>query len=70
MTNKKKIILLLFVLFVLMSCFFGRFDIARGFVTYTAHAQSEAESIEQEFEQEIDTQLSNLDFSTKTKERN
>ena len=63
MTNKKKIILLLFVLFVLMSCFFGRFDIARGFVTYTAHAQSEAESIKQEFEQEIDTQLSNLDFS-------
>lgn len=63
MTNKKKIILLLFVLFVLMSCFFGRFDIARGFVTYPAHAQSEAESIEQEFEQEIDTQLSNLDFS-------
>ena len=64
MTYKKKLVLLLFVLFVLISCFFGRFDIARGFVTYTAQAQSQQQDdIEKEFEQNVSQQLENLDFS-------
>lgn len=63
MTTNKKIILILFVLFVFVSCFFGRFDFAKGFVINTAHAKSESQSVEQEIEKEIDDQLANLDFS-------
>lgn len=62
-TKRKKRWALIAVLFIFVSCFFGRFDISSGFVPNVAYAESEEESLQEELEQEVDKQLSNLDFS-------
>ncbi len=62
--NKKKWWSLAVVALIFVSCFFGRFDIENGFVPNYAYADNaEEESLEQQLNEEIDKQLSNLDFS-------
>lgn len=55
--------LIIFIIFV--SCFYGNFDIEKGFVSYPSvvMAESEAEKdLEEELKQEINDQIGNLDF--------
>lgn len=59
--KKKKILLIVFLIFVL--CFFGRFDIGRGFVSNAAFAESAQSEFETELKDQVDNQLDNLDFS-------
>lgn len=59
--KKRKILLIVFLIFV--SCFFGRFDIGRGFVSNAAFAESAQSEFETELKDQVDNQLDNLDFS-------
>lgn len=54
------------VFLVFVSCFFGKFDFAKGiFLVNHAYALSEEEQdIEKELNEEVEKQLSNLDFSS------
>jgi len=55
-------IIAIFVLFVL--CFYGRFDITKGFVPNAVFADLvEMSDVEKDLKEEIDQQISNLDFS-------
>ena len=55
---------LLIVCIIFLSCFVGRFDIASGeFHVNVAVAETETESIEAELQEEVQSQLQNLDFS-------
>lgn len=62
-TKKKKKWAIFAVIMIFISCFFGRFDLSNGFVLNVAYAESEEETLEEELENEVDKQLSNLDFS-------
>lgn len=59
--KKRKFLLIVFLIFV--SCFFGRFDIGRGFVSNAAFAESAQSEFETELKDQVDNQLDNLDFS-------
>ncbi|MBP3431741.1 MAG: stage III sporulation protein AE [Clostridia bacterium] len=50
---------------IFFSCFYGRLDVACGFVPNVASASmsEEEETLQQELEEEVDKQLGNLDFS-------
>lgn len=64
MKKKKRKFVYVIVALIFFSCFYGRFDIASGFKVNVAYAESsEKEEIEKELEEEISSQLSNLDFS-------
>ncbi len=59
--------LILIVLFVFVSSFYGSFDISRGFVPFynVAYAQTaDTAELEEEISEEVDNQISKLDFST------
>ncbi len=52
------------IFFIFLSCFYGRFDITQGFVPNVAYADSgQMQDLEQELEDEVQNQISNLDFS-------
>ncbi len=51
------------VLFIFVSCFYGRFDITKGFMPNVAYAQSSEDELEQQLQDEVEEQLENLDFS-------
>ncbi len=60
----RKLFPLLAVFFIFLSCFGGRFDITQGFVPNVAYADSgQIGDLEKELEDEVENQLSNLDFS-------
>lgn len=60
---KKMIFMIVGLIF--LSCFYGRFDIQTGFVPCYAYAEtSESEDLEKELTDEVNKQLSNLDFSS------
>lgn len=64
MKKKKRKFVYVIVALIFFSCFYGRFDIASGFKVNVAYAESsEEEEIEKGLEEEISSQLSNLDFS-------
>ena len=64
MKKKKRKFVYVIVALIFFSCFYGRFDIASGFKVNVAYAESsEEEEIEKDLEEEISSQLSNLDFS-------
>ncbi|MGN1201102.1 MAG: hypothetical protein ACI4R8_02420 [Candidatus Caccovivens sp.] len=62
---KKKKYVWFLIAFIFLSCFYGRFDIANGFTCNIALADSSQEQsdLEKELTEEVDKQLSNLDFS-------
>lgn len=56
---------ILAILFIVFACFFGHFDIEKGFVLTPQMAFAATESsLEEEIENEVDKQLSNLDFTS------
>ncbi len=62
--RKKWAITLIIIIFI--ACFYAKFDIQQGFVPNFAYADNseEEESLEEALEEEVDKQLSNLDFET------
>ncbi len=58
----KKFFPFICILFIFITCFYGRFDICKGFALNIAYADS-GESLESELEDEVENQLENLDFS-------
>lgn len=65
--KKPKLSVYLLILFIFVSCFYGKFDITRGFQFFpdVAYAESEeAQELEEQLTEEVDKQLSNLDFSS------
>ncbi len=63
-SKKQKFFVYLLVLFIFVSCFYGRFDIVSGFEKNIALAQTSTESeIEKDLKEEVGSQLSHLDFS-------
>lgn len=64
MKKRKKRFVYVIVALIFFSCFYGRFDIANGFMPNVVIAEtSEEEEIEKELQEEVDSQLQNLDFS-------
>lgn len=63
--SKLNLTLLLLVGFVFVLNFYGKFDLGCGFVSFnvTYAANEEVEEIEKALEEEVQTQLGNLDFS-------
>ena len=67
--TKKKLGAIFAILFIFLSSFYGRFDIANGFrlnsdaVAYADSGGQSEEDLKAELEEEIDKQLSNLDFA-------
>lgn len=59
----KKVFTILAVIFIFVSCFYGRFDITVGFVPNVAYADVGQSELEQQLGQEVQTQISDLDFS-------
>lgn len=51
------------VIFIFITCFYGRFDISSGFIPNVYAESEEIEDIEKELQDEVDNQLSNLDMS-------
>ena len=51
------------VIFIFITCFYGRFDISNGFIPNVYAESEEVEDIEKELQDEVDNQLSNLDMS-------
>lgn len=51
------------IFFIFLSCFYGRFDLSQGFVKNVAYADSETSEVEKELQDEVASQLDNLDFS-------
>ena len=65
--KKPKLSVYLLILFIFVSCFYGKFDVAFGFQFFpdVAYAESEeAQELEEQLTEEVDKQLSNLDFSS------
>ena len=62
--GKKWAIVLIIIIFV--ACFYGKFDVQLGFIPNYVYADNneEEESLEEALEEEVDKQLSNLDFDT------
>ena len=61
--KRKKKWAIVLIVGIFISCFYGKLDIQHGFVANVAYADnSEEESIEQDLEDEIESQISNLDF--------
>lgn len=61
--KKKKFCVFAIVLFIFVSCFYGRFDVGVGFNVNVAYADdSQASEIEQELQEEVDKQIGNLNF--------
>lgn len=60
----KKILPFVVVAFIFVTCFYGHFDISRGFVFNVAYAESEQEQLEKDLEDEVNNQLGNLDFGS------
>ncbi len=64
--SKRRIFLpIIACLFIFLSCFYGRFDITQGFVSYpdVAYASTDEQAdLEEELEEEIKEQLGKLDF--------
>ncbi len=61
--KKKKFWVYAILVMIFVSCFYGRFDICKGFVANVAYAETEQESIETQLQDEITDQISKLDFS-------
>lgn len=59
----RKILPYMAILFIFVSCFFGRFDITKGFVVNVAYADSGQDEIAEQIEDEVQKQLGDLDFS-------
>lgn len=54
------------IVFIFISCFYGRLDIVNGFkpnVAYASSLSQEQENVEKELEDEVGKQIENLDFS-------
>lgn len=61
--KKIKFAPILIVGFIFIACFYGRIDADLGFVRNVAYAESNEESeLEQQLQEEVNNQLSNLDF--------
>lgn len=63
---RKKVFAMLGVVFVLISCFYGKFDVSVGFKFYpnVAYAENQEEDLGQQLEEEVEKQIENLDFET------
>ncbi len=63
-SKKKKFFVFLVIGFIFLTCFYGRFNIEKGFVFNVAFADSgELDELEKQLQDEVDNQLSNLDLS-------
>ena len=66
-SKRRKIYSIILIVFIFISCFYGRFDIVNGFefnsnIAYADSSEQTAE-LEQQLQEEIDNQIGNLDFS-------
>lgn len=64
-SHKRRIYPFFIVFIIFVSCFYGNFDIEKGFVSYPSVAMAESEEekdLEEELKQEINDQIGNLDF--------
>lgn len=63
--SQRRLIVILGCLFIFVSCFFGHFDLEKGFVSNSQIVFASTESsLEEDIEKEVDKQISNLDFSS------
>ncbi len=62
----RKFASLVVVFLIFLSCFYGRFDITQGFVANVAFADSSSttDDLEEELEEEVFSQIDNLDFNS------
>lgn len=60
---RKKFFIKILIYFIFLSCFYGRIDISKGFVINVAYAEEVEDDIEKELYDEVNNQITNLDFS-------
>ena len=60
---RKRFFVKILIVFIFISCFYGRIDISKGFVINVAYAEEEQNDVEKELQEEVNSQISNLDFS-------
>lgn len=63
---RRRIFPFLIIGFIFISCFYGSFDITKGFVPYpqVAYADTATSQLEKDLEEEVGNQISNLDFTS------